>query len=378
DANILATFNLGYFTGRSIDDALAASVSGETFLFGLTYLIMLVFITVILGKCGAGPVRRRTWLGVAGVMIIIFSGVGAYGLNSACGVPFTTLAQILPFILIGIGVDDMIVIVSSYDHTNPTLPIERRIALAMKRCGVSITYTSMTNFFAFMLGSTTSLPAVQFFCLYAGTAILFDFLLQITGFVACLTLDANRQKAGRMDWLCCFKGSARYVELEEDGAQRAAALPPEAEEGKNYVDTHHEEAEAVKLTAFGRFIREKYTSSILSTQGKAVVLLGSVGLFAAGVYGVTQATQGFDVIDLAPDDHHAKHYKEMAREYDLEIDTQYLPLGVYTLDVDYPRIGVQAQIQATDALMVEQMFVVGPVTSWLSYFLAWSSNNTEY
>lgn len=46
---------------------------------------MIVFITVILGKCGAGPVRRRSWLGVAGVMIIAFSGVAAYGLNSGFG-----------------------------------------------------------------------------------------------------------------------------------------------------------------------------------------------------------------------------------------------------------------------------------------------------
>lgn len=39
--------------------------------------------------------------------------------------------------------------------------------------------TSMTNFFAFMLGSATSLPAVEYFCLYAGTAILFDFVMQV-------------------------------------------------------------------------------------------------------------------------------------------------------------------------------------------------------
>lgn len=39
--------------------------------------------------------------------------------------------------------------------------------------------TSLTNFLAFMLGSLTSLPAVEYFCLYAGTAILFDFILQV-------------------------------------------------------------------------------------------------------------------------------------------------------------------------------------------------------
>lgn len=28
---------------------------------------------------------------------------------------------------------------------------------------------------------------------------------QVTAFVALLTMDANRQKAGRMDWLCCCR-----------------------------------------------------------------------------------------------------------------------------------------------------------------------------
>lgn len=39
--------------------------------------------------------------------------------------------------------------------------------------------TSLTNFFAFLLGSQSSLPAVEYFCNYASTAILFDFFLQV-------------------------------------------------------------------------------------------------------------------------------------------------------------------------------------------------------
>lgn len=37
-----------------------------------------------------------------------------------------------------------------------------------------------------------------------------------------------------------------------------------------------------------RFMKETYTPFLLSTKGKALVLLGSAALFAAGVYGVTQ------------------------------------------------------------------------------------------
>lgn len=36
DAGIADAFNLRYYTGRSLDDALAASVNGETFLFVIT------------------------------------------------------------------------------------------------------------------------------------------------------------------------------------------------------------------------------------------------------------------------------------------------------------------------------------------------------
>lgn len=37
-----------------------------------------------------------------------------------------------------------------------------------------------------------------------------------------------------------------------------------------------------------RFLKEQYTPFILSTKGKAVVLVGSACILAAGVYGVTQ------------------------------------------------------------------------------------------
>eukprot|EP00904_Undaria_pinnatifida_P008206 jgi/Undpi1/4515/HiC_scaffold_18.g07869.m1 len=68
----------------------------------------------------------------------------------------------------------------------------------------------------------------------------------------------------------------------------------------------------------------------------------------------------------------------VARRYELEIDTHYVQLNIHTEDIDYRNISVQAQIQATDAMMIGGQYVVGPVTSWLTSFVEWANNNTEY
>ena len=47
--------------------------------------------------------------------------------------------------------------------------------------------------FLFVTGGLSDMPAVRAFALYAGMALLIDFLLQITCFVSLLTLDTVRQ-----------------------------------------------------------------------------------------------------------------------------------------------------------------------------------------
>ena len=49
-------------------------------------------------------------------------------------------------------------------------------------------------FFFIKTGALTDMPAVRVFSLYAALAVLFDFLLQITVFIALMTLDAKRQE----------------------------------------------------------------------------------------------------------------------------------------------------------------------------------------
>ncbi len=45
---------------------------------------------------------------------------------------------------------------------------------------------------AFFIGMITDVPALWSFCLVAGLAVLFDFFMQITLFLAVLTMDGKR------------------------------------------------------------------------------------------------------------------------------------------------------------------------------------------
>ena len=69
--------------------------------------------------------------------------------------------------------------------------------------------SSITESACFFLGALSSMPAVKAFALYAGMAHLIDFLLQITAFIALLTLDIKRQEDQRLDILCCVKANKK-------------------------------------------------------------------------------------------------------------------------------------------------------------------------
>lgn len=61
--------------------------------------------------------------------------------------------------------------------------------------GVSITVTSITDFVAFMISSTTVLPALSSFCVYAALGVLALYILQVTK-LPMLTTQADGWIAG--------------------------------------------------------------------------------------------------------------------------------------------------------------------------------------
>ncbi len=101
---------------------------------------------------------------VAGIFCIGFSVIIACGICSAFSLASGPVNQILPFLILGIGVDDMFVIVQCWTNLYPDylsskkpskMSIAERMGSALQHAGVSITVTSLTDIAAFGVGAFT-------------------------------------------------------------------------------------------------------------------------------------------------------------------------------------------------------------------------------
>ena len=83
------------------------------------------------------------------------------GICSTIGLVFTPAHPLIPFLLLGIGIDDMFVIVqclSNVEDSDPTFKdksIDLLVGETLKHAGVAITITSFTDFAVLIVGTIT-------------------------------------------------------------------------------------------------------------------------------------------------------------------------------------------------------------------------------
>ena len=77
--------------------------SGATFAAGL--MMMLIFATLTLGKCGS--LSGRKGVAVCGIIDTLLATASGFGVCMWLGFFYTPFSQIVPFLALGLGVDDM-------------------------------------------------------------------------------------------------------------------------------------------------------------------------------------------------------------------------------------------------------------------------------
>ena len=94
-----------YYNDRSFDDEINRVVFGDLPVFVLALIVMLVYLMFTLGKLSC--IRARPWLALSAILVMLCSMAIGFSVGICVGAKFNTLAALVPFILLGVGVDDM-------------------------------------------------------------------------------------------------------------------------------------------------------------------------------------------------------------------------------------------------------------------------------
>ncbi|XP_067135805.1 patched domain-containing protein 1-like isoform X2 [Centruroides vittatus] len=90
-------------------------------------------------------VTSKPLIGVSGCISSSFAVVTAFGILLLCGMKYTETNLIIPFIVVGIGLDDSFVLLAAWRKTNPKDSVEKRMSTTYSEATISITITSLTN-----------------------------------------------------------------------------------------------------------------------------------------------------------------------------------------------------------------------------------------
>ncbi|XP_056321663.1 patched domain-containing protein 3 [Danio aesculapii] len=292
---------VSYFTSMSRQQEFEKSTRSVTQLFAITYFLAISFS--IMSCLRFDNVRNKAWLASLGVFSTAQAVLSSFGLLLLLNVPFVITAASSPFLILGIGIDDMFIMISSWQRTNIQDSVPNRMADTYREAAISITITTLTDVLAFYLSFSNPFGSVQSFCLYAGTAVLFCYFYNITFFGACLALNGRRESANK-HWLTCMKVP------EEAPSGRSKAYNLCCVGGSYNRNTGTEEEHPMTL-----FFRKCYGPFLTTSWCKAFVVLIYFIYIGVSIYGCLQLKEGIDLKNLALDDSYIIQYYDAENAY---------------------------------------------------------------
>ncbi|KAI7904640.1 patched family-domain-containing protein [Cokeromyces recurvatus] len=276
---------ISYSTESSLEKELNKSSNTDAGTVIISYIVMFIYASLALGRISSFNPRRllidsKFSLGIAGILIVIFSVSSAVGLFSLTGNKITLIiAEVIPFLVLAVGVDNIFILCHEYERRvelGQDESIEERAAKTLGKMGPSILLSSLSETIAFGLGILVTMPAVSSFAAVASMAVFVDFILQVTCFVSCLVLDAYRAQNNRIDCVPCIQIKA-----------------PEVVEKDSFLQS---------------IVKSCFVPTILNHKVRYVICFAFLGLFTIGLSLAPQLPMGLDQRIALPSDSYLVPY----------------------------------------------------------------------
>ncbi|XP_053783243.1 NPC1-like intracellular cholesterol transporter 1 [Desmodus rotundus] len=351
------TFQVTFMAERSLEDEISRTTAEDLPIFAISYLVIFLYISLALGSYTSWRrvlVDAKVTLGLGGVAVVLGAVLASIGLFSYAGVPTSLVVlQVVPFLVLAVGADNVFIFVLEHQRLpqKPGEGLEAHIGRVLGSVGPSMLLCSVSEAICFFLGALTPMPAVRTFALTSGLAVILDFLLQMSAFVALVALDARRQEASRLDGCCCLR------------AQKPP--PPGPSEG-----------------LLLRFFCKVYVPFLLHQVTRVVVLLLSLALFGTCLYFMCHISVGLDQELALPKDSYLLDYFLFLNHYfEAGAPVYFVTTGGYNFS---SKAGMDAICSSSgcDSFSLtqkiqyavefpEQSYLAIPASSWVDDFIDW-------
>lgn len=280
------------------------------------------------------------------------------------------------------GVDNIYLMVEGYQALEQSmghLSLQERFGQMTRTVGPSMFVSTTTQATAFFVGSSSDMPAVKAFALYAAVSLVANFVLQITCLVAMMALDARRQEAGRLDLICCVKVAPKE--------RRRPDNDDDASNGKN--DGDDDDAGLLQ-----RFITRWFLPVLLRRPVRIVVVVVFAAWFSGSLVLLPKITVGLDPEVSMPYDSFVRKHLQYLNTYLSVGPPVYFILNntVATNGLDLSQPGGQNLICGSANCSAQSMqaqikgwsknpdvtYLASSAQSWIDDFFDWSSECCTY
>ena len=322
-------------------------------------------------------------LPMSGIFSALFGITSSFGLLSFIGYPGCNLIFVIPFLVIGIGIDDMFIIYSSFQKAFKEIKkedegefyLQKLLVYSLSKSGVSITITSLTDVIAFLVGLTTNFRGVQIFCLYVSFAILFCYFYQLTLFSGCLCLHIKRIQKNKNSIFICVNQDSFKCSKTNNELDTANTFKNDQIELKN--NSHQENNDKIHQSnkTIGKFVSNTFYSLKISLKkllkflitkklGKSIVVFIYFFYLTLSLYGAFKIKEGLNLSDLVSSNSHYHSYSNINFEH---FDMSPIVMLVFNKPLNYDDMNVRKKIQSfyNQALQTEGIEKIPIMVNWL-------------
>nr|XP_045593830.1 patched domain-containing protein 3-like [Procambarus clarkii] len=356
------------FVSRTLELELDKNSNSVTPFFGGTVLIMVLFSV---SSAMAGDwVRTKPWLGLLGIVSVSLSCVAAFGFLIYLGLEFIGINMAGPFLMLGIGMDDVFVMLAAWRRTRLQDSVPERMGQAFSDAAVGITITTVTDVISFFVGAITPFPSVQIFSIYTGMAVVVAYIWHISFFGGCLAFSGYMEKDQRHGVTC------RKIKSKSEAADASCCYRFLCTGGISEADPWNQKDNKEHIVMV--FFRDQVASFLNIPAVKAVVIVLFLVYLGVAFWGCTMLDEGLERRRLSRDDSYSVEFYEREDKYFREFP--YRVQVVITGDLNYSDPETQKDLMALHKEFESTPYSIGSLytESWLRAWLGFVERNKDF